>query len=64
MRITKTLFISAVLLMSATGLQAAGFVQKGNYLTVQLKQHQNFGPSLVRSRDSSFTCLIMASEVR
>ena len=48
MRITKTLFISAVLLMSATGLQAAGFVQKGNYLTVQLKQHQNFGPSLVR----------------
>ncbi len=48
MRITKTLFISAVLLMSATGLQAAGFVQKGNYLTVQLKQHQNFGPSQVR----------------
>ena len=48
MRITKTLFISAVLLMSATGLQAAGFIQKGNYLTVQLKQHQNFGPSQVR----------------
>ena len=38
MRITKTLFISAVLLMSATGLQAAGFIQKGNYLTVQLKE--------------------------
>ena len=48
MRITKTLFISAVLLMSATGLQAAGFIQKDNYLTVQLKQHQNFGPSQVR----------------
>ena len=48
MRITKTLFISAVLLMSATGLQAAGFIQKGNYLTVQLKEHQNYGPSLIR----------------
>ena len=48
MRITKTLFISAVLLMSATGLQAAGFIQKGNYLTVQLKEHQNYGPSQIR----------------
>ncbi len=44
MKLTKTLLISAVLLMSASGLQAAGFIQKGNYLTVQLKQHQNFGP--------------------
>ena len=48
MRITKTLFISAVLLMSATGLQAAGFIQKGNYLTVRLKEHQNYGPSQIR----------------
>ena len=48
MKLTKTLLISAVLLMSASGLQAAGFVQKGNYLTVQLKQHQNFGPSQIR----------------
>ena len=48
MRITKTLLISAVLLMSATGLQAAGFIQKGNYLTVQLKEHQNYGPSQIR----------------
>ncbi len=48
MRLTKTLLISAVLLMSATGMQAAGFNQKGNYLTVQLKQHQNFGPSQIR----------------
>ena len=48
MRLTKTLLISAVLLMSATGMQAAGFNQNGNYLTVQLKQHQNFGPSQIR----------------
>ena len=48
MRITKTLLISVVLLMSATGLQAAGFIQKGNYLTVQLKEHQNYGPSQIR----------------
>ena len=48
MKLTKTLLISAVLLMSAYGLQAAGFIQKGNYLTVQLKQHQNFGPSQIR----------------
>ena len=48
MKLTKTLLISAVLLMSASGLQAAGFIQKGNYLTVQLKQHQIFGPSQIR----------------
>ena len=29
-------------------MQAAGFNQNGNYLTVQLKQHQNFGPSQIR----------------
>ena len=33
MRLTKTLLISAVLLMSATGMQAAAFNQNGNYLT-------------------------------
>ena len=43
MRLTKTLLISAVLLMSATGMQAAGFNQNGNYLTVQLKQHPATG---------------------
>ena len=32
MRLTKTLLISAVLLMSATGMQAAGFNQNGNCL--------------------------------
>ena len=48
MRLTKTLLISAVLFMSASGLQAAGFSQNGNYLTVQLKQHQNYGPSQIR----------------
>ena len=40
--------ISAVLFLSASGLQAAGFSQNGNYLTVQLKQHQTNGPSQIR----------------
>ena len=40
--------ISAVLFLSATGAQAAGFSQQGNSLTVQLKQHQNQGPSQIR----------------
>ena len=48
MKLTKSLFVSAVLFLSATGAQAAGFVQKGNYLTVQLKQYQNYGPSQIR----------------
>ena len=48
MKLTKSLFVSAVLFLSATGAQAAGFVQNGNYLTVQLKQHQNYGPSQIR----------------
>ena len=48
MRISKTLMISAVLFLSATGAQAAGFSQQGNSLTVQLKQHQNQGPSQIR----------------
>ena len=30
------------------GVQSADFVQNGNYLTVQLKQHQNYGPSQIR----------------
>ncbi len=37
-----------MLLMGATGAMAAGFNQDGNYLTVQLKQHQVNGPSQVR----------------
>ena len=48
MKLTKSLFVSVVLFLSATGAQAAGFVQNGNYLTVQLKQHQNYGPSQIR----------------
>ncbi len=48
MRISKTLMISAVLFLSATGAQAAGFSQQGDSLTVQLKQHQNQGPSQIR----------------
>lgn len=40
--------ISAVLFLSATGAQAAGFLQQGNSLTVQLKQHQDQGPSQIR----------------
>ena len=48
MRLTKSIFISAVLLMGATVASAAGFVKNGNFITVQLKQHQNFGPNQVR----------------
>ena len=48
MRITRSLLVSAVLFLSASGLQAAGFTQNGNFLTVQLKQHQNFGPNQIR----------------
>ena len=48
MRISKTLMISVVLFLSATGAQAAGFSQQGNSLTVQLKQHQDQGPSQIR----------------
>ena len=48
MKPTKSLFVTAVLILGAMGAQAAGFVQKGNYLTVQLKQHQNYGPSQIR----------------
>jgi alpha-D-xyloside xylohydrolase len=48
MKPTKTLFVTAALILGAMGAQAADFVQNGNYLTVQLKQHQNFGPSQVR----------------
>ena len=48
MKPTKTLFVTAALILGAMGVQAAGFVQKGNYLTVQLKQHQNYGPSQIR----------------
>ena len=48
MKPTKTLFVTAAWILGAMGAQAADFVQNGNYLTVQLKQHQNFGPSQVR----------------
>ena len=48
MKPTKTLLVSAALILGAMGAQAAGFVQNGNYLTVQLKQHQNYGPSQIR----------------
>ena len=48
MKPTKTLFVTAAWILGAMGAQAAGFVQNGNYLTVQLKQHQNYGPSQIR----------------
>ena len=48
MKPTKTLFVSAVWILGTMGVQAADFVQNGNYLTVQLKQHQNYGPSQIR----------------
>lgn len=48
MKPTKTLLVTAALILGAMGVQAADFVQNGNYLTVQLKQHQNYGPSQIR----------------
>ena len=48
MKPTKTLFVTAALILGSMGAQAADFVQNGNYLTVQLKQHQNYGPSQIR----------------
>lgn len=48
MKPTKTLFVTAAWILGAMGAQAADFVQNGNYLTVQLKQHQNYGPSQIR----------------
>lgn len=48
MKPTKTLFVTAAWILGTMGAQAAGFVQNGNYLTVQLKQHQNYGPSQIR----------------
>ena len=48
MKPTKTLFVTAALILGAMGVQAVDFVQNGNYLTVQLKQHQNYGPSQIR----------------
>ena len=48
MKPTKTLLVSAALILGTMGAQAADFVQNGNYLTVQLKQHQNYGPSQIR----------------
>lgn len=48
MKPTKTLFVTAALILGAMSAQAADFVQNGNYLTVQLKQHQNYGPSQIR----------------
>ena len=48
MKPTKTLFVTTALILGTMGVQAADFVQNGNYLTVQLKQHQNYGPSQIR----------------
>ena len=48
MKPTTSLFVTAALILGAMGAQAADFVQNGNYLTVQLKQHQNYGPSQIR----------------
>ena len=48
MRLSKSLLVSAVLFLSATGAQAVGFHQNGNVLTIQLKQHQKLGPNQIR----------------
>ena len=40
--------ISAALVMSASSMYAAGYSQNGNVITVQLKQHQDNGPSQIR----------------
>ena len=48
MKPTKSLFVTAAWILGTMGVQAADFVQNGNYLTVQLKQHQNYGPSQIR----------------
>ena len=48
MKPTKTLFVTTALILGTMDVQAADFVQNGNYLTVQLKQHQNYGPSQIR----------------
>lgn len=48
MKPTKTLFVTAAWILGTMGVQAADFVQNGDYLTVQLKQHQNYGPSQIR----------------
>ena len=48
MKPTKSLFVTAAWILGTMGAQAADFVQNGNYLTVQLKQHQNYGPSQIR----------------
>ena len=48
MKLTKSLFVSAVLFLSATGAQAAGFVQNGNYLTVQLKMGRSTDLIVIR----------------
>ena len=48
MKPTKTLFVTAALILGTMVAQAADFVKNGNYLTVQLKQHQNYGPSQIR----------------
>ena len=48
MNITKSFLISAALVMSASSMYAAGYSQNGNVITVQLKQHQDNGPSQIR----------------
>ena len=48
MKPTKSLFVTAAWILGTMGAQAADFVQNGNFLTVQLKQHQNYGPSQIR----------------
>ena len=48
MKIAKTFLISAALVMGINSMYAADYMKNGNFLTVQLKQHQNFGPSQIR----------------
>ena len=48
MKLTKTILFSAVLVMGANTMNAAGFNQDGKFVTIQLSNHQNFGPNLIR----------------
>ena len=48
MRLTKTFLFSAMLVMGCNTMNAAGFRHEGKYMVVQLEDHQNFGPNLVR----------------
>lgn len=47
MKIAKTL-ISTLLFACSLGSFAAGYTQDGSFITIHLKNHQDFGPNIVR----------------